>query len=131
MNWQPNYWILESISFEIEISPIIRFESHIQREKFNDYDFNLMLKYILQLRKKETTKISSVIIGFNDDIMSFLRIESQNADEYNMIPCSVKHASQEKVQLTISKNIINLIIKEKSTNSQLIFNNQIIQDKED
>ena len=52
MDWQPNYFVLEEANLEKpSVYPFIIFEDHSIRQKFNDYDFNMLIRGSLFYRQ--------------------------------------------------------------------------------
>ena len=52
MDWQASYWIIEEISYhKPQIQPLIIFNHHEERNRFNDWDFHDLLKAMMYYRR--------------------------------------------------------------------------------
>lgn len=52
MDWQPSYWVIEEANLEKpRVYPFIIFESNEDRQKFNEYDFTMLVKASLFYRQ--------------------------------------------------------------------------------
>ena len=86
MDWQSTYWFIEVFGVDDpKAVPFLVFERNRDEELFNDYDFNNLLKFLLQKRKQFVTGIYYKI--FSDEVVPYLHQIGNipNKDNHNMI----------------------------------------------
>ena len=109
MDWQHNYWIIETHTFEEpKVYPLIIFEAHAQEDKFNQYDFNQLLDAVCWYRRDELwIKEGDSHYGvYGDTMWPYLQITRVICKDENMYEAVFRHASQEPVSFMINKEFV-------------------------
>ena len=120
MDWQHNYWIIESHNWnDPQVYPLIIFEDHAHEDKFNQYDFNQLLDAICWYRRdKLWIKEQDPHYGvYGDTVWSWINVaENQEDNELYYRDGNVKmnfmmlmiftHASQKPVRFLINRYFI-------------------------
>ncbi len=109
MDWQNNYWIIESINLDDPIVlPLLRFEDHSEQDKFNPYDYAQFVKAMLHYRRNEKWIKAEDGPIYNDTIWCFInkkfgiyKCGSIMLNEYSM-----EHASQPYVTFFANEEFI-------------------------
>jgi len=107
MDWQPSYWILEEYNCEKpHISPLIIFNHHEERSKFNDHDFEELVRAVTYYRR-DTLWIGSDDWGiYSDFTWPYINLFKDEIRNKNCKLYSFEHASQERVVFWMNINFI-------------------------
>lgn len=116
MDWQPNYWIIETIHMSSpKALPLLVFDNHSERNKFNDYDFKQMLKAMMHFRRDLVWIQKDPLHYFCDSIWPFLKYtppeSSLEDNKWGMLPVTFKHNSQEEVSFRANLLFLPDIVK--------------------
>ncbi len=116
MDWQPSYWVIEEKKLEKpQCQPFIIFESNEDREKFNDYDFEQLVRAGLWYRR-DILWIKQDSRGiYNDWVWPYFKLVSNKnfnlvSNEKGwkvMVKCSFEHASQPLVEFWMNYDFIS------------------------
>lgn len=106
MDWQPSYWIIESDNYNSPICrPLIIFDDHDNRDKFNSYDWRNLLRAIMFYRRDELWVRHNDLGGATDEVWPYLKF----FDPVEKLECTpgmfkvfFEHASQKAVEFHIN-----------------------------
>jgi hypothetical protein len=109
MDWQHNYWVIETHTFEDpKVYPLLFFQDHAQEEKFNQYDFGQLLDAIFWYRRnllwiKKNDPHQGV---YGDNVWPYIVLhEKESKHEWEALAV-FSHASQEPIQFSINKYFV-------------------------
>lgn len=113
MDWQHNYWLIESYKYENpQIYPLIQFTSHDEEDKFNQFNFEELMDAILNYRRNAIWLKSEDLTKdrYDDTVWSFLhRVIKKDTHRHKFFMwCKFEHASQREVKFWINQNFIPL-----------------------
>lgn len=111
MDWQSSYWIIEELDLEKpQIQPFIIFNDYEEQEKFNVYDFGMLVMAAFYYRR-DYTFINHKDLGYyNDMVWPFLRLLK---DETLYEKCKLfafEHASQKQVAFWMNTTFVPSIV---------------------
>jgi hypothetical protein len=94
MDWQHNYLVIEAVDFsEPVVHPLMRFESHEEQDKFNDFDFRALIKAMLRFRRNEKWVKRKDYRSDHDTVWAFLKCVGRG-DKLFFNKYAFEHASQ-------------------------------------
>lgn len=103
MDWQHNYWIIESAKYNEPIAyPILKFSDHSEEEKFNSYDFSEFMRAILAYIRYLNVEIECPG-SYNDIIWPFVFVEYK---KNFWLKGFMEHSSQPRVSFEINENCV-------------------------
>lgn len=106
MDWQHNYWVIEYENFEDPKAKIlIIFADHKEEDKFNEYDFQELLKACLWYRRDKFWIKTGDSGIYNDGVWPFFKKHS-STKRHNIINVSFAHASQPEVWFDINVDFL-------------------------
>jgi hypothetical protein len=102
MDWQYTYWIIEKANYNNPIVyPLVVFDSHKQRDLFNDYDLRQLFMAMMDYRRNEIWLRSSEDSWYNDDVWCFVErlfpIQEERLKKWGCDRFVLEHASQKPV----------------------------------
>jgi hypothetical protein len=107
MDWQLSYWIIEEITYmSPQIQPLIIFNNHEERDRFNSCDFDDLLKAIMYFRRDLEWAYKKEVGIFSDTIWPFLSLFKDELRYKKMKLYSFKHASQQRVVFWLNESFI-------------------------
>lgn len=112
MDWQHNYWIIESLGWEDpKIYPLIYFKSHDDEGLFNFYDFRKMMEAILHFRRDKMWLKTGDQFSFNDTVWPFIFAEDDSKcfGSEVLVKVFMEHASQKKVVFFLNAAFFPLV----------------------
>lgn len=127
MDWQHSYWILEGSSYEEPTAkPLIIFDSHEEEDKFNEYDFELLLRGMMWYRRDQTWLQKNDTNIFNDFTWSFLHyyIPVQRLKRTkSLYRMWFEHASQPFVEFQANINYVPKELLKRDLETRIRFGN--------
>lgn len=115
MDWQPNYWIVEAYrARRPTVYPLVVFDQHEDRVKFNDFDFEAMLEAMMYYRRNDLWIKQDGISHFGDSVWYFLRRSEEDPTRHfgKKDPATIlqrfrfEHASQKPVEFWANTEFI-------------------------
>jgi len=107
MDWQPSYWVIEEKNLERpEIYPFIIFDDDRERELFNDYDFDQLIKGAMYYRRDKYW-INHNDLGVHTDMTwPYLKRVGNVCKHECMYKYSYSHASQRPIEFLMNFDFI-------------------------
>jgi len=107
MDWQPSYWIIEEKNLEKpQIQPLLIFNHHEERNKFNEWDFEELIQAIMYYRRDFIWVNKNDLGHYTDTIWPFLFLFKDETRYGNCKLYSFEHNSQEKLVVWINETFI-------------------------
>jgi hypothetical protein len=112
MDWQPSYWIIEEKNLkDPQIRPFIIFERNEERERFQDYDFEQLIKGSMWFRRDKYWIKSNDLGAYTDISWPYLQLILETNGMFalkhkELIKVSFEHASQLKVDFWMNEDFI-------------------------
>jgi len=104
MDWQPSYWLLESAQYNNPgCVPLLVFDSHGDREKICEYDFNNICKAIMWMRRDILWIKQDPKGKYSDEVWPYLKKVTGGEDDGILTRVSFQHASQPVVEFWINR----------------------------
>jgi len=105
MDWQHTYWFIETYNCESPIAvPFLSFEKHSDEELFNEYDFDILLKFLLMKRKQLVTGQDYKI--YAEEIIPYLSRVGNIPSKYDkMYLYHYSHHSQPRVKFYLNEEL--------------------------
>lgn len=103
MDWQHSYWYLEAVNYESPVClPFVRFSSHEEENKLNDWDQAELFKALLHFRRNRMwIKHSDGEDIYADTVWPFLKYFRYLVSDFQWSKCSFAHHSQQPVRFEI------------------------------
>ena len=107
MDWQPSYWIIEEHSLrKPEINPLIIFNQHDERMRFDDSYFEEFINGIIYYRRDYVWVKRDEFGHFTDSTWPFLHLFKDELRHKKMKLYSFEHASQKRIVFWINEDFI-------------------------
>ena len=107
MDWQPSYWIIEEANLKNpQIHPLVIFNRHEERAKFNDWDFGDLVTGVMHYRRDYTWVQKNDLGYYTDSVWPFMFLFK---DELRYQKCKMyafEHASQPQVVFWFNESFI-------------------------
>lgn len=88
MDWNSNYWLIEAVSYnDPKIYPLVFFEDSNDRDKYNDYDFSLLMRAIMFYRRDHLWIRQDERGVYNDQVWSYIQPAQEKMER---CPCMRK-----------------------------------------
>ncbi len=119
MDWQPSYWIIEEKNLEKpQIQPLIVFNHHEERNTFNSWDFEDLLRAIMYYRREYIWLRKNDLGLYTESVWPFLTLFKDEVRHEKMKAYAFEHASQPKVVFWLNEAFIPEVYRGRNSNSR-------------
>jgi len=119
MDWQPSFWIIEEMELkDPQIQPFIIFEDHNDRQKFNEYDFQMLINGAFYYRR-DCIFVKHDDLGiYTDFTWPYLHLLDHEILFKIMKKFQFYHASQDLVEFWMNPEFVPKYIMERNEDEE-------------